>query len=118
MSFNADRLDALTYHMGKKEMQDHPVQSGKGMRLPRRQSRKTGNKRIGCKRHAPALSPVRRRVASCAIFMAGVAVVTLGGKIRLVGEIWTGERLGMKSNVPGSKMVQVKGVMLLMQPTP
>lgn len=57
-------------------------------------------------------------MASCAIFMAGVAVVTLRGKIRLVGEIWTGERLGMKSNVPGSKMVQVKGVMLLMQPTP
>ena len=65
-----------------------------------------------------AFAPVSRRVASCAIFMAGVAVVTLRGKIRLVGEIWTGERLGMKSNVPGSKMVQVKGVMLLMQPTP
>ena len=57
-------------------------------------------------------------MASCAIFMAGVAVVTLGGKIRLVGEIWTGERLGMDGRIPGAKMVQVKGVMLLRQPTP
>lgn len=37
-----------------------------------------------------ASAPVSRRVALCAIFPAGVAVVTHERKIRLVGAIWAG----------------------------
>lgn len=42
----------------------------------------------GAENVTPASAPVSRRVAPCAIFGEGVAVVTTGREIRLVGAIW------------------------------
>ena len=44
----------------------------------------------GAENVPPASAPVSRRVAPCAVFGEGVAVVTIGREIRLVGAIWAG----------------------------
>ena len=68
---------------------------------------------------APAFTPVSRRVAPCAVFGEGVAVVTTGKEIRLVGaNPGRGSGLDQSSASSGSKSVQVKGFMLLSQPKP
>ena len=67
----------------------------------------------------PAFTPVSRRVAPCAVFGEGVAVVTTGREIRLVGANPDRGSKGYQNSAgSGSKSVQVKGFMLLSQPKP
>ena len=59
----------------------------------------------------PASAPVSRRVAPCAIFGEGVAVVTTGREIRLVGANWAEVRERARAAwVPGRKVCRLKGL--------